>query len=753
MLLRKAGWLPIAMAACASYICGQTTVPTKLSAAAAACRPFPSNTFYPQSNVPVILTGDVNGDGIPDLVSVSRAGVVVLIGNGNGTFKAGTAYALGGADFSQGAVAGDFNHDGKLDIAVATSPAAVGQGPSTVNVFLGNGDGTFQVPLKSPVQTGISFLAAGDFNHDGNLDLAGVSYAGSGATPVEVLLGKGDGTFQAPATYNVAALSWAITVADFNGDGNLDLAVTNTGNLEASPQGASHTVSVFLGKGDGTFGPATLFQTGLAPVGILAEDLNGDGKIDLATANYVSGTTSVLRGNGDGTFGTPVSYLTGHAYSPYYVAAIQFGNVQQSGLVVQTLAGVFSLVNNGNGTFRTAQGYNPGGAGSLVVADFNGDGKADVALAAGDGSSGDGIAVLLGKGNGAFATSSAYVAVPDLIALAEGDFNGDGIPDLAVGGSDSDLLGIMLGNGKGAFSRPINQYTLPENITAIAVGDVNGDGKLDLAVARDPGVVQILLGNGDGSFSVGSSFDLYSESPPILGVIALADFNGDGVLDIAVTSPGAFNGSPGVVSILLGNGNGTFQPAVGYAVEQTFSSTDVLGGLVIADFNGDGKLDFAVGDNVLNMLRVFLGNGDGTFRAGPETPVPPQVNSLAVADFNGDGLLDVAVGSSTIQILLGKGDGSFKQGATVNVGGGWVTAADFNEDGRIDLVSLVSAEQMEFLPGSGNGSFGPGVLTFTAVGPYQLALGDLNGDGLPDLVTAGSQGGAVSVLLNHCGGR
>ena len=749
-MFRKTTWLTLIMTACVACMSAQTAIP---ATGASACPPFPSNYFYPAESVGVVLTGDVNNDGIPDLISVSRYGATILIGNGDGTFTTGATYPLGGADFSQGAVAGDFNHDGKLDIAVATSPAEVGHGEYTVNVFLGNGDGTFQEPRRSPVLIGLSFLAAGDFNHDGNLDLAGVTYVGAGPTPLEILLGNGDGTFRAPTGYKVTKLSWSLTIADFNGDGNLDVAVANTGSLEAPPEESEHWVTVFLGKGDGTFGPATVFETGAAPIGILAADLNGDGKMDLATANYVSGTTSVLLGNGDGTFAAPVAYPTGHPYSPYYVKALPLGNGLPPGLAVSGLAGVFTLINKGNGTFFTAQGFNPGGAGSLVVADFNGDGNADVALSAGDGSSGTGIAVLLGKGDGSLFTSAAHVAVPELEAVALGDFNGDGILDLAAGGLDSDLVGIMLGNGKGGFTRTVNLYNLPNSVTGIAVGDLNGDGILDLAVTDYSGAVQIMLGNGDGSFSVEGAYKLYKGSPPSFGQIVLADFNGDGRLDIAVNSPGAFNGSPGVVSILLGNGDGTFQHAVPYAIEPTPGPTDVLGGLAVADFNRDGILDFAVGDNVKNVLRAFLGNGDGTFREGPRTPVAPQVNSLAVADFNGDGKLDVAVGSTSIEILLGKGDGSFQQGATINAPGGWVTAADFTGDGKIDLVSLVSSVEMQFFPGHGDGTFDLGPLTFTSVGPDQFALGELNGDGFPDLATAGYQGGAVSVLLNQCGGK
>jgi hypothetical protein len=682
------------------------------------------------------------------LVAVSSAGVTPFLGKGDGSFTPGAPYPIGGGDFGFGAVLGDFNNDGKLDVAVT---AFAPNGPAgTVNILLGNGDGTFQPALRSPVrnENGLSFIAAGDFNHDGKLDLVGLTYLarGSAAAPIEVLLGKGDGTFQSPVDYPVAQLSWSITVADFNRDGHLDLAVTNAGD-EFNP---GHTVSVYLGKGDGTFGSATHFQTDLMPVGIVAADFNGDGKVDLATANFVSGTVSVLLGKGDGTFASQASYPTSHPYDPQYLAAIKFGT-EGSSLVSIGLAGMFTLVNKGNGTFRTAEGYSPGGGGNIVVADFNGDDHADVAVSAGDNTStiGPGIAVLLGKGEGAFAASRAYVAVPSFVSVALGDFNGDGNLDMAAGGLDSAILGILLGNGKGGFSSPVNQYTVSDSITGIAVGDLNGDGKLDLVLTLFAGHVQILLGNGDGSFSMAGSYSLYKLSPPTFGYIALADFNGDGALDIAVTSPG-ITGTPGAVSILLGNGNGTFQPAVPYAIETSTAGTDVLEGIAVGDFDGDGKRDFAVGDNVLGTLRTFLGNGDGTFRAGPQTPVQPYMNSIAAADFNGDGNLDLAVGNNAIQILLGNGDGSFRQGTTLNIPGGWLTAADFNRDGKVDLVTFVGNLQMRFLPGHGDGTFGAEPASFTSLGPYQFALGDLNGDGLPDLVTAGDEGGATTVLLNRC---
>ena len=215
----------------------------------------------------------------------------MLLGNGDGTFAPQVTYAVG--TDPNGIVAGDFNGDGRLDLAVTN------YGDNTVSVLLGNGDGTFEP--RSPMRSGTirGAIVAGDFTGDGRTDL--VVSDGDGT---QILLDNGDGTFQ-PASTFAPGISGSLVAADFTGDGRLDLAVAGGGD--------NGTVSVLLGNGDGTFAPPVTYAVGTDPIGIVAGDFNGDGRLDLAVANQgqilgSSGGVSVLLGNGDGTFAPPVTY-------------------------------------------------------------------------------------------------------------------------------------------------------------------------------------------------------------------------------------------------------------------------------------------------------------------------------------------------------------------------------------------------------------------------------------------------------------
>jgi hypothetical protein len=702
-----------------------------------ACKPFPANPLYLQDENPTIQEGDFNGDGITDLVAFTTKGVTVLLGKGDGAFHVSGTFPPAETSAGAGFTVGDFNNDGKLDVAVTLANG-------TVDILPGNGDGTFQKPVPSSIATYTSFLQTVDLNHDGHLDLVGIPSNGS---EVQVLLGNGNGTFQAPVAYSVGAYASKLIIADLNGDGKADLAVANAGFL-SDP---GHTVSILLGNGDGTFQPQTTFQVGNQPFGITAADFNGDGHLDIATANYLDGTASVIFGNGDGSFQAPTTYATGHPYAPYDIAAIVFGPGQKPGLAVATLAGVYILTNKGNGTFHAGQGYDPG-SGQVLIGDFNGDGKADLALGAGEFDTDSGVGILLGLGNGAFATSTAYAAVPNTEGLAAGDFNGDGIMDLAVGELDGPYFAIMMGLGKGKFAEPQVTYKLPHSassVAAIAAGDLNGDGKPDLVVASDgPWEVVTLFGTGSGTFTNGPAYPLIGEWP---GAISLVDLNNDGKLDMAAVSAGNYD-SQGALSILLGNGDGTFQSAVGYGVDE--GSAGVLGP-AIADFNGDGILDIALADGDSSELIMLLGNGDGTFRAGPVTPLTASIYGIAAADFNGDGKADIALltGIPDIRILTGNGDGSFQSGASFAAQyGSWLTAADLNGDGHVDLAVLTGEGYVQFFSGNGDGTFGPATPTYTGIDPglRNLVVADLNGDGSPDLAAPNYDSGSVSVLLNRC---
>ena len=240
-----------------------------------------------------IVAGDFNGDGRTDLAVANYGSndVSVLLGNGDGTFQTQVTYAVGtGPD---AIVAGDFNGDGRTDLAVAN------YGSNDVSVLLGNGDGTFQPQVTYAVGTEPDALVAGDFNGDGRTDLAVANY---GSNDVSVLLGNGDGTFQPQVTYAVGTGPVALVAGDFNGDGRTDLAVANYG---------SNDVSVLLGNGDGTFQTQVTYAVGSEPDALVAGDFNGDGRTDLAVANVGDNDVSVLLGNGDGTFQPQVTYAVG----------------------------------------------------------------------------------------------------------------------------------------------------------------------------------------------------------------------------------------------------------------------------------------------------------------------------------------------------------------------------------------------------------------------------------------------------------
>jgi len=319
---------------------------------------------------------------------------------------------------------GDLNGDGNLDLAVAN------QFSGNVSVLLGRGDGTFQAATNAAAGSGPSSAVVADLSGDAKLDLA---VADSASTNVSILIGKGDGTFEAPVSFGVGDASQSVQVGDFNSDGKRDLAVVNR---------ASATVSVLLGRVDGTFEAAVSYGTGPDPLSVVVGDFNGDGKPDLAVANSAlfdePPSVSILLGNGDGTFQAAVNQAAG--ISPRSLAAGDFDGDGRADLVVAnygsfggaqlTNSNVSVLLGRGDGTFDAAVNYTAGeGPLSVTTADFNGDGKLDVAVA--NDRSGS-VSLLLGKGDGTFEAALNFGAGLNPASIAAGDFNGDGKPDLAV---------------------------------------------------------------------------------------------------------------------------------------------------------------------------------------------------------------------------------------------------------------------------------------------------------------------------------
>jgi hypothetical protein len=400
------------------------------------------------------------------------------------TFRSVVAYDAGAPCLNSVAVA-DVNADGKPDVLTAGGcPDINEQGlPGSVSVFLGNGDGTFQPSVvydSGGVDT--TSVQVADVNGDGKLDVLAASICSTAACPlpvVAVLVGNGDGTFQAPLTYDSGLQAWSLAVADLNRDGKLDLVVAGS-YLPGRPV---RWIGVLLGNGDGTFQSVVTYGSG-PTASVALSDVNGDGKLDAlvtivcSDAYCKNGFLGVLLGNGDGTFQPGVTYDAG--YQPV----------------------------------------------SLAVADVNGDGKTDALVTKQLTSSAldSAVGVLLGNGDGTFGPVISYDSgAPTAMSLAVGDVNFDGRPDVMVahctigrsngyscpGGSG--IVSLLRGNADGTFQAPVRYTSGGVWARSVAVADVNGDGSPDLLVANAFG-----RANGDGTLGVLLNNTPLCTTPPVI---------------------------------------------------------------------------------------------------------------------------------------------------------------------------------------------------------------------------------------------
>jgi len=610
-----------------------------------------------------------------------------LITDSSSVFLEAVTYPTGDIRQNANTIA-DVNHDGIADVVFVGCGSTCG----AVGVMLGNGDGTFQPPhIYSSGGFEPDAVTTADVNGDGKVDLvvanlsasqSGGTYVGNGA--LAILLGNGDGTFQAAQTYDTGALyATSVAVADINNDGNPDLVVTNQCT---TANDCSGLVGILLGTGGGVFsGVQNLSSGGNSAVSVNVADVDQDGKLDLVVTNASftsggNGSVSVLRGKGNGTFQSPQTYSSG--------ALIAF---------------------------------------AAYVADVNNDGSPDVVVinqcASGPSSCSDGsdgsVGVLLNNNDGTFQNVRLYDSgglSPFAVTVA--DINGDFFPDLVVANryqatnNIDGTVSVLLGNSTGGFEAPRTYSTMGSNPRSVIVADVNSDGKPDVVVGNEAiseftgtGAIAVMLGNGDGTLRAAPTY--VSGGLDNNSAVAVADLNGDGKADLVLTNDACVGLTcNAAISVKLGNGDGTFQAARVYDAGGNFPR-----GLVVADVNKDGFPDLVVaiecadyqtcssgGSN--GAVAILLGHGDGTFSAANSYD-SGGVNaaSVAVADVNGDGSPDVLVANQcasatdcsagSITVLLGTTGGTLQSGQTFSSGAyspGSVLAADVNGDGIPDLI-------------------------------------------------------------------
>ena len=337
---------------------------------------------------------------------------------------------------------GDFNGDGRLDIATANWTA------NTVSVLLANNSGGFLPASTYPAGTGPLALAVADFNRDGRLDLVAANYGFDSALPyapnigktVSVLLGNGDGTFQPARAYDAGVGPYDVAAGDFNRDGLLDLVVANLG--PEMQRGV--TLSVLFGNGDGTFQSPTAYYAGRGPNAVAIGDFNGDGIQDFAASIFEEGTIAVLLGNPNGTFQTPWTVSAGPSPWDIVVGDMNGDAIQDLVVVNHFSENLSVLFGNGNGTFRFGPSLHTGARPAwIALSDYNGDGIADMAVANFYSRS---VSTFLGTGGGAFASGVEYLVGNGPAAVVAADINGDARVDLATANYDDQSVSVLLNN-------------------------------------------------------------------------------------------------------------------------------------------------------------------------------------------------------------------------------------------------------------------------------------------------------------------
>ena len=697
---------------------------------------FTQGAAYPTGSAPDgLAVGDLNGDGVVDIVTADAGSdsMSVLLGNKDGTYQPRKVFKTG-QNPSSIALA-DLDDDGNLDAIITNND------DNTVTIWWGDGKGGFATSTLLSTGSGPHRIATGDIDGDGNLDIAIVNWTGTSAT---LFFGDGKRHFTS-ATLGSWGAPDSIALGDLTGDGKLDVVI------------GGERETVYVNQGGRQFKQTGNFQPGFHSDTVVIADINSDGHADVISASQHDSVMNILYGNGDGTLDDNVNDIVTYGLS--------------------------------------------GGATDLILYDVNGDGVKDAIISYGGSSA---ISVIIGTSDGHFLARSDSVIAAGVDHIATAQLNNSGDVDLVGISTASSTAVLFFGNPGVALGSPV-LYPVGNSPTGITAGDLNGDGNPDLVTVNTvDNTVSVLLGSTNGNY--GSRTDASVGTSPRR--VKLADFDKDGNLDAATVNSGSGN-----VTVLLGTGTGIFGNQATYAAGT--SPTD----LAVADFSGDTFPDIAVADPGSQQVITLINSGTGTFTTGTAVPVTGTPFAIAAGDFentgfqdlvvgeftgnkiallsndgvgnftlkaeypvdkspdaivvgdfngaknsNGTPILDIAVanfGSGTVTVLMNDGSGVFTVNQTVTIAGKGSTSSnqvasvqpvamvtgDMNGDGLLDLITTNNEGSISILIGDGTGKFNSQSTIGDSAGPAETVAADMNGDGRLDLATADKTNSAVAVRL------
>ncbi|CAF2715852.1 unnamed protein product [Rotaria sp. Silwood2] len=527
----------------------------------------------------------------------------------------------------------------------------------------------------------------------------------------------------------------SIAVGDLNNDNKVDMAVANFG---------TDTIGIFLSNGDQTFSNEQTYSTGFGsrPSSIVINDFNNDNCLDIVVANSGTNNIGLFIGYHNGTFHHQTIFSTG-SFRPWFIATDDFNQDYQLdiAIVYYNTDNIGILIGNHNGSFQSPITYSTGYDSfphSLAIGDFDKDNQLDIAVANYDTNN---IHIFRGYFNGIFASEKSYTidgnSNPSSVVLA--DLNNDHQLDMIVANHGTGNLGIFLGQHNGTFAKQITYLIGSKSRPQfLSVGYFDKNNYLDVIVVdSENDQIHVLLGCGNGTFCTLTTYDLISGSSPMMA--AITDFNNDNQSDIAIAN----------------YGTNYIIVAIGYFIEPSVRQVTYFVGrdsrpsaVVIHDFNNDGKLDLAIDNFNDNYILILNGDNNGTFVEGGQystgTGSSPQYQCLA--DLNNDNRMDIIianVGSDSAGVLLGQDNGTFANITTYSTGvgsGPWfVAVGDLNNDNHPDIVSAnYNSDNIGVLIGFGNGSLADVVLYSTGINsnPISVTVGDVNNDNQLDIVVS-----------------